>query len=284
MINAGIILEGGAARGVFTAGALDFLMEKELYFSYVIGVSAGSCNGVDYVSKQIGRSRDCMIPKEKKDAYIGAETLLKKHKLWDMDKVFSEYPYNQYPFDFETYKQSEMKAEWVVTNCRTGKAEYMDEREDMARLLNICRASSSIPVLAPMVELDGEQYVDGGVADSVPLERTLEQGYEKNVLILTRNPGYRKDAPGNMARVLYQKALKDYPKLQMALETRNLVYNRTMRQVEKMEREGRLFVLRPLTKTVGRAETHQEKLMEFYQHGYDSMKEQLDAMMAYLQA
>ncbi|MDD3277789.1 MAG: patatin family protein [Lachnospiraceae bacterium] len=283
MINAGLILEGGAARGVFTAGVLDYLMKKDLYFSYVVGVSAGSCNGIDYVSRQIGRSRDCMIPKEKKDAYVGKDILLKKHKLWDMDKIFGEYPYKQFPFDFAVYQKSEIQAEWVVTNCKTGRAEYMDNRESMEALLAISRASSSIPVLTPMVDLGGQLYVDGGVADSIPLEHTLSKGYEKNVLILTRNPGYQKDAPGNLTRLLYERTLKEYPKLRMALETRNLVYNRTIRQVEKLEREGKLFVIRPMEKTVGRAESHQEKLIAFYQHGYDSMKEQMDALRTYLQ-
>lgn len=283
MIQAGLLLEGGAARGVFTAGALDYLMEKNIYLSHIVGVSAGCCNGVDYISRQIGRSRDCMIHKDKKEGYIGAHVLLRKHSLFDMDKVFDEYPNRLFPFDFETYENSEMRGEWVVTNCLTGKAEYLDERQDRKKMMDICRASSSLPVVSPMVELDGVPYLDGGIADSVPLKRMLSYGMKKNVIILTRNPGYRKKPFSKAAKRFYDRTLREYPALLEALKRRYLVYNHAMDAVERLEKEGKVFVLRPLEKTVGRAELHYEKLMNFYQHGYDRMAEQMDDLMRYLE-
>ena len=243
MVQAGMVLEGGAARGVFTAGVLDYLMEREIYFSHVIGVSAGCCNGVDYVSRQIGRSRDCMIHKDKKEGYIGAGVLFKKHCLFDMDRVFDEYPNHLFPFDFDTYENSEMTAEWVVTNCLTGKAEYLDERSDRKKLMDICRASSSLPVLSPMVEIDKIPYLDGGIADSIPIRRLLSFGNEKNVIILTRNPGYRKKPFSRAAKRFYERVLKDYPELLKALKHRYLIYNRTIERIEKMEEEGKVFVI-----------------------------------------
>ena len=155
-----VILEGGANRGVFTAGALDFLMEQEYYIPHVIGVSAGACNALDYVSRQIGRTRDCMIVTDEKNRYVNKniKTIVEKKALLDMDMVFERYPYEIFPFDFDTYFASPQTCELVVTNCETGRAEYLDDRENKERLLAIGRASSSMPIACPMVEIDGNEY------------------------------------------------------------------------------------------------------------------------------
>ena len=161
MITGTMVLEGGATRGVFTSGALDYLMEKDVYLSHVIGVSAGSCNGVDYVSRQPGRTRDCMIQKDKEyNYYFGLKDFIKEKSVLDMDMVFDRYPKEIFPFDFDTYFASEMECEIVITNCVTGRAEYRTEEEDRDMLMRLCRASSSMPLLAPMVNIDGVPYLD----------------------------------------------------------------------------------------------------------------------------
>ena len=135
MQKATLVLEGGATRGVFTSGVLDYLMEQEFYTSHVIGVSAGACNAVDYVSRQPGRTRDCMIPTDKNlSYYYGVRKFIKEKSLMNMDMIFDIYPKQIYPFDFDTYFRSEMNCELVTTNCVTGKAEYMDEAQDPDRL------------------------------------------------------------------------------------------------------------------------------------------------------
>lgn len=129
MQKATLVLEGGATRGVFTSGVLDYLMEQEFYTSHVIGVSAGACNAVDYVSRQPGRTRDCMIPTDKNlSYYYGVRKFIKEKSLMNMDMIFDIYPKQIYPFDFDTYFQSEMNCELVTTNCVTGKAEYIDRK------------------------------------------------------------------------------------------------------------------------------------------------------------
>lgn len=276
-----LILEGGGNRGVFTAGALDYLMEQGVEFSYVAGVSAGACNAVDFVSKQPERTKKCTIPERKEHRYVSVKNLIKNRTLFDMDMLFDRYPNEIYPFDFETFFRSEMRCELVVTNCITGQAEYLEEKEDAQRLMDICRASSSIPMLSPMVEVDGTPYLDGGVSDSIPIVHAMKEGYRKNIVILTRNYGYRKEKPGK-SRALYTAALKDYPNLLNALLNRYRVYNRTLDLVEKWEKEGHIFVLRPEMEPVARAEKSKEALEAFYQHGYDLMKEKMDDMMAYL--
>ena len=241
MIKATLVLEGGANRGVFTSGVLDYLMGKELYMSNVIGVSAGACNAVDYVSKQAGRSRECVIHREKEYDYVyGLKKTLKEKALMDMDMLFDKFPNEIYPFDFETYFASEMECELVVTN------------------------------------------MDGGLADSIPIEHALEKGNDKIVVVLTRNPGYRKKRALKATEQLYKRAYKKYPNLVRAIMTRNAVYNRQMKLIEKLEEEGKIFVIRPLIPTVSRMEKDYDKLQHFYMHGNRLMKKEYQGLLEYL--
>ena len=284
MIKATLVLEGGANRGVFTSGVLDYLMGKELYMSNVIGVSAGACNAVDYVSKQAGRSRECVIHREKEYDYVyGLKKTLKEKALMDMDMLFDKFPNEIYPFDFETYFASEMECELVVTNCITGAAEYLSEDKDPERLMKICRASSSMPLVSPIVNVDGVPYLDGGLADSIPINRATKLGNKKVVLILTRNMKYRKKLMTRGEHRLYQSAYKKYPKLVESIRRRPIVYNRTMDWVESLEKRGKIFVLRPQIKPVSRLEKNYDSLMNFYEHGYHLMERQYDALMEYLE-
>ena len=281
MKRAGLVLEGGANRGVFTSGALDYLMEQDFYIPYVVGTSAGACNAVDYVSRQPLRTKNCTIITDKKKRYVTIKNTLKTGTLLDMDLIFEKYPNEIFPFDFDTFFQSDTECELVVTNCQTGDAEYMTEKHDRKRLMDIGRASSSIPVVSPMVEIDGVPYLDGGIADSIPLIHAMEKGYRKNVVILTRNMGYRKKKPGK-STPLYVAAFRHYPEFLNTLYNRYRSYNRTLELLEKWEREGHIFVIRPEIPTVGRAEANKEKLMAFYQHGYDVMKDHYEELQAYL--
>lgn len=282
MEKATLVLEGGAVRGVFTSGVLDYLMEKELYFSNVIGVSAGSCNAVDYVSKQIGRTKDCMINKDKEHDYVSLRKFVKEKQLLDMDLIFDKYPNEIYPFDFDTYFNSETECEIVTTNCVTGKAEYMTERSDRERLLKAVRASSSMPLVSPIVMLDEKPYLDGGLADSVPIDHALELGNEKIVVVLTRNPGYRKHAVDERMMRIYKNAYKKYPYLLRTIRRRPYVYNDSMRKIERLEEEGKIFVLRPQVKAISKLERNQETLTDFYNHGYNLMEKQFHNLQEYL--
>lgn len=284
MVEAGIILEGGAQRGIFTSGLLDYLMEQDFYFSHAIGVSAGCCSGLAYVARQIGWTRDCMIHENKKDGYITADAVLKKKMLFDMDKLFDEFPNHVYPFDYETYQHSPVDSEWVVTNCVTGKPEYKDDRCDRKRLMNICKASSSLPGFSPMVTLDGIPYLDGGITDSIPVMHMHEKGVEKIVVVSTRHRGYRKKRRHHPVTDYYDLTLKDYPEMARAVRDRYAMYNRTMRQIERLESEGKIFVIYPELPLIRRAETRPDVLLEFYIHGKECMKRQMDAMVRYLQA
>ena len=282
--KATLFLEGGATRGIFTSGALDYLMERDLYFSDVIGVSAGSCNAVDYVSRQPGRTRDCMIPTDKEGKYYyGIRDFVKEKSLMNMDLIFDKYPKELLPFDFETYFNSEINCQIVTTNCLTGKAEYMTEDSDNDRLMKLCRASSSMPLLTPIVNIDNVPYLDGGLADSVPIRRAQQMENEKIVVILTKNQGYRKSVLSPTMQRVYKRAYKSYPNLIRTIFRRSFEYNKTMNYLDQLEKRGEIFILRPQVKPVSRLERNKETLHAFYEHGYKYTERKFDDLMEYLE-
>ena len=282
--KATLVLEGGATRGIFTSGALDYLMERDLYFSDVIGVSAGSCNAVDYVSRQPGRTRDCMIPTDKEGKYYyGIRDFVKEKSLMNMDLIFDKYPKELLPFDFETYFNSEINCQIVTTNCLTGKAEYMPEDSDNDRLMKLCRASSSMPLLTPIVNIDNVPYLDGGLADSVPIRRAQQMENEKIVVILTKNQGYRKSVLSPTMQRVYKRAYKSYPNLIRTIFRRSFEYNKTMNYLDQLEKRGEIFILRPQVKPVSRLERNKETLHAFYEHGYKYTERKFDDLMEYLE-
>ena len=282
--KATLVLEGGATRGIFTSGALDYLMERDLYFSDVIGVSAGSCNAVDYVSRQPGRTRDCMIPTDKEGKYYyGIRDFVKEKSLMNMDLIFDKYPKELLPFDFETYFNSEINCQIVTTNCLTGKAEYMTEDSDNDRLMKLCRASSSMPLLTPIVNIDNVPYLDGGLADSVPIRRAQQMENEKIVVILTKNQGYRKSVLSPTMQRVYNRAYKSYPNLIRTIFRRSFEYNKTMNYLDQLEKRGEIFILRPQVKPVSRLERNKETLHAFYEHGYKYTERKFDDLMEYLE-
>ena len=282
--KATLVLEGGATRGIFTSGALDYLMERDLYFSDVIGVSAGSCNAVDYVSRQPGRTRDCMIPTDKEGKYYyWIRDFVKEKSLMNMDLIFDKYPKELLPFDFETYFNSEINCQIVTTNCLTGKAEYMTEDSDNDRLMKLCRASSSMPLLTPIVNIDNVPYLDEGLADSVPIRRAQQMENEKIVVILTKNQGYRKSVLSPTMQRVYKRAYKSYPNLIRTIFRRSFEYNKTMNYLDQLEKRGEIFILRPQVKPVSRLERNKETLHAFYEHGYKYTERKFDDLMEYLE-
>lgn len=280
--KAGLVLEGGASRGVFTAGILDYLMDQDFMFPYVIGVSAGACNALSYVSKQRGRSFDCLAPETKENQYkYSMREAIRNGSLYDMDKLFETFPKETFPYDFKTYLESGIDCELVVTNVLTGKAEYMQERNSEDRLCKICRASSSLPLVSPLVFIKGVPYLDGGLADSIPLRRCLETGHKKNVIILTRPYGYRKKFPDESLRALIP-VYRQYPNLVKAIYYRGFYYNKRIEAIEGLEKEGRVFVLRPTIDCPKRMETNRKELQEFYNHGYELMSTKMGALKEFL--
>ena len=265
--NTGLVLEGGGLRGVFTCGVLDCFMDHGIRFPFAVGVSAGACNGLSYMSGQRGRAKSSNIDLMDKHHYIGLKYLLTQRNIMDFKLLFEDFPKRIIPYDYDAYFSNPARFVMVTTNCLTGKAEYFEEKSSSKRVMDIVRASSSLPFVSPITYVDGVPMLDGGIADSIPVRYALSQGYERLVVILTRNKGYRKqNSEMRAAKVFYRK----YPNLQKALSERNAVYNQTMDLIERLEDEGRITVIRPIRPVeVGRMEKDTAKLTMLYQEGYD---------------
>lgn len=269
--KSGLILEGGGMRGVFTCGVLDNLMDRGVRFPYTIGVSAGACNGLSYMSGQRGRGKYSNIDLLEKYRYIGIKQLLLKGNIMDFELLFHTFPEQIIPYHYDVLAQCEEHFEMVTTDCRTGRACYFEEKHNPKRVIDIVKASSSLPFVSPISYVDGVPMLDGGIADSIPLLRARELGYDNNLVVLTRNKGYRKpQKPTTVPPFLYRK----YPHLREAIRQRNALYNEQIDMVERLEAEGKLTVIRPIKPiTVDRMERDTDKLLDLYSEGYNCAAE-----------
>ena len=266
--RASLILEGGGLRGVFTCGVLDKFMDRCVEFPFTIGVSAGACNGLSYMSGQKKRAKYSNIDLLDKYHYVGLKYLFTQRNIMDFKLLFEKFPTEIIPYDYDAYARSKGRYVMVTTNCLTGEANYFEEKESQGRIMEIVRSSSSLPFVCPMAQVDGVPMLDGGIADSIPVEYAHKQGFTNSLVILTRNRGYRKKVtkPSPLAKMFYRK----YPLLQDSINGRNANYNRTMDLIEKLEEEGKITVLRPLKPLqVDRMEKDITKLNALYQEGYE---------------
>lgn len=261
-----LVLEGGGMRGVFTSGVLDAFMKHDLTFPYIVAVSAGACNGMSYVSHQPRRARISNIDYLARYKYIGLRHLVTQGCIFDRELLYDKFPNQYLPFDFDTFFSSPMTFEMVTTNCLTGQPMYLSERHDRQRALDIVRASSSLPYVSKIVDVDGIPMLDGGIVDSIPLQHAIDMGHPTNVLVLTRNCGYRDTGKDmKIPRFIYRK----YPRLRVALSRRLAAYNAQLEFVERMEDEGRVICIRPeRPMEVDRIEKDIAKLERLYEEGF----------------
>lgn len=261
-------------RGVFTSGVLDWMIDHDITFPYLVGVSAGSSNALSFASHQRGRAKYTFADLQAERHYLGMRNLWRHHSIMDMDLLYRELPETLWPYDYEAYRTNPMHVESVATDCLTGEAVYLEEKESPERIIDIVRASSALPFACPIAQVDGHPMLDGGIADSIPLQRAFDQGYEHAIVVLTRHRGYRKEEkPPHLPPFIYSR----YPKLREALRTRGKRYNAQIAWVEQLEREGRITVIRPDHPVdVARIETDLGKMNKLYQHGFDVAARVLD--------
>ncbi len=280
----GIVMEGGASRTVFSCGVTDFFLEEGLMPDYFAGVSAGAAYGVSYLSKQKKRNLKIVLEYMQDKRYMGMKYLFdrKLKSFYNIPFVFGEIPNRLLPFDYETFAAFPGEAEAVVTNIKTGRAEYLPiPRDD--RNFEVIVASCALPVLFQPVKIGKNYYLDGGVADSVPYQRAFEKGCDKVIVLLTRERDYIKTAEksGKAAAALYRR----YPKLVERLNRRPKDYNQCMKELYEAEKEGKVFVIAPKdTFGTGRTESDPEKLKKLYAEGYEQAKEEMQALRRYLDA
>ena len=277
--DVGLVLEGGGMRGLYTAGVLDFFIDKDIYFRNCIGVSAGACHAASYYCKQRGRAFHVSVDYLGDKNYCSAYSLLKTGNLFNVEMVYGTIPQKLYPLDNATFKNLDVNFYSVVTNCRTGKAEYL-KIKDVYKDLDIVRASASLPLMAHKVKIKGEKYLDGGVSDSIPIKKSVELGLNKNVVILTQPRDYQK-SPNSLYGAMKIKYFK-YKELLKSIKNRHLVYNGTLKYIFEQEKQGNIFVIAPEKDLgVGRIEKDSKKLQEIYEQGYKDGEKYFSPLMEF---
>lgn len=280
MKDIGLVLEGGGLRGIYTAGVLEYLMENDIYIPYVIGVSAGACMGASYLSRQPGRNKTVNLEFLHDKRYLSYSNYIKNRELFGMDFIFDEIPNKLVPFD--TSSLIDGKEEFVIgaTDCETGRPVYFRKTDYDEKLVGkLLRATSSLPFVAHAVEHNGRNLLDGGIADPLPIRKSIEDGNDMNIIVLTQPRGYRK-SPSRMSKVM---RYKKHPEVDARLKTRYKHYNEDLDFIFKQEEAGKAFVFTPSRDLkVSRTEKDKTKLETLYMLGYEDAKRQGDSLKAFI--
>ncbi|MDQ1912170.1 patatin family protein [Paenibacillus sp. GD4] len=280
----GLVLEGGGMRGVYTAGVLEYFLQQQVQFPYIVGVSAGACNAASYISAQQGRNHKVTIGYVTDPRYLSFGNWLRERSLFGMDFLFNQLPNRLVPFDFQTFNASPQQFVVGATDAVTGEAVYYVKADTLAKgipFLEVIRASSSLPFVSPPVNIEGRVLFDGGVADPIPIQRSIADGNRRHVVVLTKDADHRKKPfrGGIAARAAYPR----YAGLVRALKERPARYNATMDDVNRMASEGEAFVLRPSRSIpVGRMGRDVGALQALYDLGLKDAAEALPHLLDWL--
>lgn len=279
-MKTGLVLEGGGVRGIYTAGVLDVFMEHGVTFDGVIGVSAGAIHGCSYLSGQKGRSiryykKYCNDPR-----FMSFKSWVKTGDIVGADFCYRELPDVLDPYDHEQFNKCNTPFYVTCSNVETGQAEYI-QITDMKTQINALRASASLPYFSRIVEINGKKYLDGGCTDSIPVDAFQKLGFEKNVVVLTRDAKYRKKPE---LKLLPKLCYHRYQTFADALLNRHTAYNRTVERILELEKEGRIFVIRPEHPlNIGRMEKDPENVQRVYDIGYADGQKYLNDMLEWMQ-
>lgn len=276
----GLVLEGGAMRGLFTAGVLDVFLDNNIEVTDVVGVSAGTLFGVNYISKQRGRALRYNLKYINDKRYMNVKSWLKTGNLINKDFAYYKLPFQLDVFDNKTFKESSINFFATVTNIETGDAEFI-KIEDAYRQMETLRATSALPFISEIIEVGGKKYLDGGISNSIPIDFFEKQDFDKVIVILTRPITYRKE---KTTGIQYKLFYKKYPKLVEKLENRYKEYNDTVDKIVELEKEGKLFVIRPSENiTIKRLEKDIEKLQKVYDLGLKDGNNIIEDLKQYLE-
>lgn len=279
--DATMVCEGGAMLGIYTAGILDVLTEKQIFTTHGIGVSVGSCNIIGYAAGQIGRTKDCLIVKDENLRYFGLPSIKRTGRFYDFDMCFDEYALKYQPFHFEDFAKSPMKTECVATDVETGRPIYFPCLGEDHQCMRTTRASSSMPFLSDIFECEGYKCLDGSVSKSIPIQRAIQYGTSKIVVISTKPAGYYMKKPTAAYEALTRKKYRDYPNLVDAMLRRYEVYNQDMKLIEDMAARGNVFLFRPAN-PVRHMESDVTRMEEGYEEGRRDAENRLSELLDFL--
>jgi len=282
MNKTALILEGGGMRALYTCGVLDFFMSKNLEIPYVIGVSAGASNGSSYISGQYQRNKHVNIDYIKDSRFLSIKNLFKEKSLFGQDFLFNQLPNKLAPFDYNSFFESKMNFIITATDCISGKPVYFDKKSlNNSALMEALKASTSIPFVSPMISFRGMQLLDGGISDSIPVQKSIDDGNKKHIIVLTRNKGYRKKPSG--FKFFTSFFYKNYPELAKLLTERSNMYNKTLDLIDKLENKGKIFIIQPENKIeVGRMEKNPKKLETLYNQGLNEASRCYNRLMDWI--
>lgn len=281
-----LILEGGGMRGVFTASIVNILNENELFFDYVTGISAGSTNTANYLSRDINRTKNCYLELVDDPNFGGVKSFLKKEGFFNSSYIYGDMskPNGKLPYDYETFKNNPAKFKIGAVSADTGKMVYWgrDDIDSFDKLMNVVRASSSLPIIMPKTEVDGKLYYDGGLAGGIALDIAKEDGYSKFFIVRTRKRDYRKVPLSKREKTLLKPYFKNHPYLYELMKERYKNYNNTLDEIENLEREGRAYVVYPEHMFIESKDTNKEKLIAMYDLGYNQGMNELENWKKFL--
>ena len=282
ILKGALCLEGGSLRGLFTAGVLDAFLDNDLYIEYVNGVSAGSMNGMNYVSKQRGRSKRINLKYLHDKRYISFRNMFTSRQIFNFDFLFGDISDKYDPFDWDAFNDKAQRYEAVATDVITGESAYFD-KDSCSDIIAAVKASSSIPVMSKMIDVDGRKYLDGGISTSIAYNRAFELGYSKVVAVLTREEGYRKKPVNKVNESICKRYFKPLPKLVDKLMTVPKRYNEMQEEMDTLANEGRLLIIRPPKKViVQRLEKSVAKLESLYKEGYEEGMKNIENVRKFL--
>jgi len=277
----GLVLEGGAMRGLFSAGVLDVMMENKIIFDGAIGVSAGAAFGCNYKSGQIGRTIRYNTKYAKDPRFCSYRSLIKTGDMFGADFCYREIPEKLDIFDVDAYNKNPMAFYVVASDIESGKAFYKDCSHYDEKTISYIRASASMPLAANIVEIEGRKFLDGGIADSIPLTFFESIGYDRNVLVLTQPKDYLKKKNSLLGAIKIR--FRKYPKLVDAMADRHIRYNETLRMINEREQKGEIFVIRPDEKLpVGHVSHDPDQMREIYRIGRETGEKQIEKLKAFL--
>lgn len=278
-----LVLEGGSLRCMFSAGVTDIMLENGLDFNGVFGVSAGALTGVNFVAGQPGRTAEVNLNYVNDKRYLGLRNLILHHSIFNFDFLFGEISETLLPFDWKKFSQSPCAFTAVSTNCLTGQPVY-SEKGSCDNIFTAIRASASMPLLAPVVQVDGVPCLDGGCSVSIPYQRAMEEGYDKIVVVTTREHGYRKPLVGRPLARAYARHYRKYPQLVRAVLDTPRRYARELDEIDRLEAAGRIFVIRPPKPiTISKTEKDTAKLQALYKEGRETGEKLLEVLTHYLE-
>ncbi len=280
----GLVVEGGGMRAAYTSGVLEAFLEHNIEFSYIVAVSAGSSTSMSYLSKQKERNKRIYTQWVTDKRFMGLKSIIDERSFFGMNFLFDTLPRQLDPFDYDTFLKYKGVFKVCATHCITGKPVYFEplHESNVDDTTMLIRASSSLPLISPIVTIKDEKYLDGGLSDSIPIQKSIDDGNSRHVLILTRNQDYTKkfSRNGYYASKLF---LKKYPRLLECIKTRHRVYNDTLSKIKQLENDGLAYVFRPQKPLIiDRYEKDKRKLLRLYEQGYEETLAKLSDFKAWV--